>query len=75
VQVSQERLGLLGRRLTKQQFVDRTIARWLRTDGIGRRVTKRDAELVAFVYEELRSENYNNAFPDAFPEEPIKKEG
>jgi hypothetical protein len=57
------------RRLTKQQFVDRTIARWLRTGGIGRRVTKRDAELVAFVYDQLWEENYGNAFPDATEKE------
>ena len=57
------------RRLTKQQFVDRTMVRWQQrlVDGgaVTRRVAKRDAELIEFVYEELWNENYNNHFPDA----------
>jgi len=45
------------------------MVRWQQrlVDGgaVTRRVAKRDAELIEFVYEELWNENYNNHFPDA----------
>jgi lauroyl/myristoyl acyltransferase len=60
----------LPRRLTKQEFIDRTLVRWRQQlPGQARRVSQRDAELVGFVYEQLLEENYRNAFPDASEEE------
>jgi hypothetical protein len=51
------------RRLTKQQFIDRTMVRWKGKDY--KRVAQRDRELAEFVYEQLMAENYAVAFPDA----------
>lgn len=53
------------RRLSKQQFIDRTLVRWQARPDAKFRVAARDAELVGFVYEELWLENYGTAFPDA----------
>lgn len=67
----------MARRLTKDEFCDRTLFRWQQklTDDahfLVRRVAKRDGDLVRFVYEQLREENYNVAFPDATESERNK---
>jgi hypothetical protein len=62
-----------ARRLTKEEFVDRTLVRWKMREG-GRRVAARDAELVRFVYEQVLEENYRVAFPDATESERDENE-
>jgi hypothetical protein len=69
----------MARRLTREEFCDRTLFRWQQklTDEahfLVRRVAKRDGDLVRFVYDQILEENYRVAFPDASEEERKKKE-